>query len=230
MTYVLADIHGRGDRFHQVLDRIALRDCDSLYILGDVVDRNPDGISLLQEIMAAENMHMLLGNHEHMMIQALEDPGRLLNDWIDCRGRWYYNGGQVTENAFRGCSPEEQRRILAYLKALPLNISLRCRDRDYLLVHGSPASEYRPEDPEYEDRTSFAVWNRLDPFRHPEIPGLTVLCGHTPTSFFSDSFPMEVFRRGNILCIDCGCAYPSEAGGRLACICLESGEICYSDC
>ena len=31
----------------------------------------------------------------------------------------------------------------------------------------------------------------------------------------------------NVVCLDCGCAFPD---GRLACLCLETGTILYSDC
>ncbi len=42
---------------------------DTLYILGDVVDRGPHGVEILQEIMRTPNMKMLLGNHEFMCLR-----------------------------------------------------------------------------------------------------------------------------------------------------------------
>lgn len=71
MIYVLSDIHGQSRRFHSILSQIDLKDEDTLYILGDVIDRNPDGIRILREIISHPNMQMLLGNHEHMMLQSL---------------------------------------------------------------------------------------------------------------------------------------------------------------
>ncbi len=57
--YVMSDIHGEADRFHAMLEKIHFSDDDTLYILGDVIDRGPDGISLLREIMASpEKMSM----------------------------------------------------------------------------------------------------------------------------------------------------------------------------
>lgn len=63
MIYVLSDIHGNKENFDSVLEKISLQPEDSLYILGDVIDRNPYGIQLLQQIMKMGNAHMLLGNH-----------------------------------------------------------------------------------------------------------------------------------------------------------------------
>ena len=55
--------------FHSMLQRIGFTPEDTLYLLGDVIDRGPDGIQLLREIMHTPNMKMILGNHEYMMMQ-----------------------------------------------------------------------------------------------------------------------------------------------------------------
>ncbi len=64
MIYVMSDIHGPEDRFNAILAQINMKKTDHLYILGDVIDRNPDGIHLLRRIARTKNMTMLLGNHE----------------------------------------------------------------------------------------------------------------------------------------------------------------------
>ncbi len=228
LTYVLGDIHGRADRYHEILKLIGFSDEDVLYILGDVVDRNPDGIALLEEIMDAPNIHMLLGNHEYMMLNAVRDPERRLNGWYTTLDLWYYNGGEVTQNAYSRLNWKEQRRILEYLESLPLDIPLRIGDRKYLLVHASPVSMYTPDDTQYENETEFAVWNRLDPQVDRFDPDTVLICGHTPTIHLHYAVPMEVYREKNMIFIDCGCAYSASQGGRLACICLETGKIRYS--
>ena len=47
----MSDIHGNLDRFEKVLKQIDLQDDDKVYILGDVIDRNPYGIEILLRIM-----------------------------------------------------------------------------------------------------------------------------------------------------------------------------------
>lgn len=69
--YLMSDIHGEADRFHAMLKKIGFSKEDILIILGDVIDRGPDGIDLLLEIMDMPNVIMLLGNHEYMMLQYL---------------------------------------------------------------------------------------------------------------------------------------------------------------
>ena len=40
--YVVSDIHGEDDRFHKMLKLIRFSKQDTLYILGDVVDRGAE--------------------------------------------------------------------------------------------------------------------------------------------------------------------------------------------
>ena len=55
MTYVLSDIHGNLRRFESIMEQINLQSDDTLYVLGDVVDRYPDGIKILRRIMKMPN-------------------------------------------------------------------------------------------------------------------------------------------------------------------------------
>ena len=71
LIYVMSDIHGNERRFNSIMKQIDLRPEDTLYVLGDVVDRHPGGIRILRRIMAMPNAKMILGNHEYMMLRAL---------------------------------------------------------------------------------------------------------------------------------------------------------------
>lgn len=228
LTYIVSDVHGRADRFHEIIDKVNFTDEDQMYILGDVIDRNPDGITILCEIMSADNMHMLLGNHEYMMVNAIDDPGYQINQWCTNLDLWYLNGGAVTEEAYNELDAEKQKEIISYIKQLPLNIEIICNSKLYLLVHGSPVSMYNEEYSQYVDKIEYAVWNRFDPQKDEFDADSTLICGHTPTIHLSPSFPMRVYRAKNVLYIDCGCAYSKEDGGRLACVCIETGKIVYS--
>lgn len=228
LTYIVADIHGRADRFHEILEIVHFSSEDQIYILGDVIDRNPDGILILREIMSAVNMHMLLGNHEYMMVNAIDNPKYQINQWFTNLDLWYLNGGAVTEMSFNELDTVAQKEIVDYIRRLPLNIEVNCRSKQYLLVHGSPASMYKEGISQYIDKTEYAVWNRFDPQTDEFDMDKILICGHTPTIHLSPRKPMEVYQSRNIMYIDCGCAYPTSEGGRLACLCLETGEIFYS--
>ena len=73
MTYAISDIHGCYDKYRELLRAIRFRPEDTLYILGDVIDRGPHGFKILLDMAQRPNVIGLMGNHEAMAIQAL--PG-----------------------------------------------------------------------------------------------------------------------------------------------------------
>lgn len=219
MHYVLGDIHGMEQRFDSVLEQIQPGSEDSLYILGDVVDRGSRGIALLRRIMDMEHTHMLLGNHEYMMLQAVEHPtSRTI-------GLWYRNGGAVTHESFKRLSKEERFALLDFLHTLPLQFSLTVEGKAFLLVHGVPVDWYEPGDQWYDGPAEFAVWERLERGDWKKTDR-TLIFGHTPTAYYQRQLPMELWYGKNMIGIDCGAPYGEE--GRLACLRLEDGAVFYS--
>lgn len=47
VKYVMSDIHGNYKKFRLMLERIDFKEEDTLYILGDVIDRGTKGLSIL---------------------------------------------------------------------------------------------------------------------------------------------------------------------------------------
>lgn len=97
MIYVMSDIHGNAIRFNSIMEQIDLQPEDTLYILGDVIDRYPDGIRILRLLMSMPNVQMLLGNHEYgtenkyrkALLMVLKDA---INDQYDYIDWWLYEG------------------------------------------------------------------------------------------------------------------------------------------
>ncbi len=229
MTYVMSDIHGRIRPYHRMLRKIGFGDDDTLYVLGDVIDRNPGGISILKEIMDTPNIRMLLGNHEYMMRDFLDtDQNADLDGWVQKMDRWCnLNGGWVSYHAFLRESQKSKDRIMAFLHGLPVNIEIDVLGRRILLVHASPTFLYKESAVGMQNETEFAVWNRIAPGSDLQFPQDLMICGHTPTILLSGIFPMEILQEGKIMWIDCGCAYGTGQGGRLSCIRLETEERFY---
>lgn len=226
MHYVISDIHGNERRFHALLRMIRLQPEDTLYVLGDVVDRHPGGIRILRKIMSMPNARMLLGNHEYMMLRALGFPRDDYRDNGGARAHWFRNGGEVTLNHFKYLRKTLRQEIVEYLQGLPLSFDVEVNGTHFKLVHGAPAEEYVPA-PKYPSAAYYAVWKRLD-VGEPSPEGYLLIFGHTPTRYYQESCPMKVWRDGNRIGIDCGCGYPEEdPRGRLACLRLEDGKTYY---
>lgn len=184
MIYVMSDIHGQKRRFDSVMKQINLQPEDTLYVLGDVIDRNPDGIKLLRQIMAMPNVKMLLGNHELMMMNALYYPSPEDEEWPEYyyerkQALWYRNGGQVTHNYMKHIKKAVRQEIFEYLDKLPVNAELTVNDRHYILTHAAPVDLYESYSWKYKSARDFAVWMRFE--RFPVLEGQTVIFGHTPT-------------------------------------------------
>ena len=54
--YACSDIHGQYSLFQKMLDGISFSDKDTLFIVGDIIDRGPDSIPMLQDIMNRKNV------------------------------------------------------------------------------------------------------------------------------------------------------------------------------
>ena len=236
MKYVISDIHGNERRFDSIMKQINLCEDDEIYILGDVVDRHPGGIHILQRIMKMPNAHMLLGNHEYMMLRALGCPYDADNsvsevDMQHEQKLWYRNGGAVTHQYWKRIRKERRSEILDYLRSLPLNIDLVVNEKPYKLVHGAPLDDYGSCS-RHSNATHHSVWERLE-LRDLENLDYTLVFGHTPTDHYQDGMPMSILKYEDGIGIDCGSGYP-ETGhygsmGRLACLRLDDGAVFYSN-
>ena len=140
MIYCMSDIHGELDRFKAMLDLINFSSDDTLYIIGDVIDRHPGGVEILKIIKDTPNMFMLLGNHEQMCLDTLGP-----NSVYGSRRLWLENGGSNTyRELLYVCSLAERSRIIHFLSTLPDHFDVEVGDRKFHLVHAMPSDD--PDD------------------------------------------------------------------------------------
>lgn len=60
MIYVMSDIHGMYEKYEKMLKQIDLSEKDTLYVLGDIVDRGSGSMKVLQDMMRRANVHGLI--------------------------------------------------------------------------------------------------------------------------------------------------------------------------
>ncbi len=234
MIYVMGDIHGNMRRFNSVMEQIQLKADDTLYVLGDVIDRYPDGLVILRKLMAMPNVKMILGNHEYMMLRAIGDPAQ--PRYMPTRDIriWYNNGGDVTHRALKHLRIVTRQEIFAYLEALPLNIDISLNGKQYKLVHGGPLEEYPRFIHEFEDERYYAVWKRWARYDW-EPEDYTMIFGHTPTDNYQEGKKLQIWFGHNRIGMDCGSGYPMQIypnfghQGRLACLRLDDMQEFYSE-
>lgn len=239
MTYVMSDIHGNMRRFESIMKQIELQADDTLFVLGDVIDRHPDGIRILRRIMCMPNVKMLLGNHEYMMLRALGRPYDLYEQTDELfvaeqQQLWYQNGGYVTHKHWKRLRKELREEIINYLHSLPLNYDIEVNGHHYKLVHGAPIEEYEYFRRYYPNPTHFSVWKRWRFFEEQHGDYILVF-GHTPTMDYSFPELMEIWYGNHRIGIDCGSgipegnSHPYSEFGRLACLRLDDMKEFYSE-
>jgi serine/threonine protein phosphatase 1 len=142
--YVMSDCHGRFDKFKSMLEQISFSDDDELYVLGDVIDRNENGIDILLYIIEHSNIHFIVGNHEDMFYKTVKNNHLILNNdntfsFNDDMDLWFSNGGEVTARDFLSRDIEIQNKIINYLENCDIVIpNLKVDNKYYYLVHAFP--------------------------------------------------------------------------------------------
>ncbi|HEY6838882.1 MAG TPA: metallophosphoesterase family protein [Geobacteraceae bacterium] len=207
--FVIPDIHGCDRTFrHLVRHRLRIERDDSLYLLGDLIDRGPRSKGVIDEILSLReegySVHPVRGNHEDMLLNACRDRSvfRL----------WMLNGGDKTLASFdieEACS--FPLPYLRFFESLPPFILLD----DFVLVHGG--LDFTAEDP--FDNVDAMLWSRSYEVDKGRIGGRRLVCGHTPQS-------LEAIRRSlasDRITLDNGCVYAHGDGlGHLTALELDS--------
>ena len=232
-TYVMSDIHGQYDMFMELLDKIKLKDTDTLYILGDVLDRGPHPIKTLQKLMEMPNAICLVGNHELMALECLEFLMKEITDAsidefdekiMDNLLTWRFNGSQTTIDEFWQLDSGAKQDVIDFIKEFQIYEEVSVSGKDYLLVHAG-LGNYSPEKDIEDYSLHEFVWMRAD-YDVKYFSDTYVVTGHTPTqNIKGNPRPGYIYQKNNHIAIDCGATFP---GGRLAAICLDTGEEYYS--
>lgn len=235
MTFVVSDIHGCYDEYKKLLERIHFRADDTLYVLGDVIDRGADGFKILLDMAGRANIITLMGNHEAMAIVALSYLSNTLQEGktiLDEENKeaveiWFCNGGEVSFFDFLSLDKEQMQIVWNYMQKLPLYKEISLGGKQFILVHGGldnfstdrPMEDYTPDE---------ILWCHTKPDT-VYFQDKLLICGHTPTPLlYAESGKsidqVQFFHGKTFIDIDCGCVFPR---GCLGCLCLDTMEEIY---
>ncbi len=249
MNYVISDIHGRKEKYDKMIKQLKINDNDTLYILGDVIDRGEEGIKIILDIMKHDNYKMILGNHELMMLEALHAydlagavPTFENVEWYKKKAEhWMYsNGGFITHVKYRDLSKQKQKEVREYLDHLPVILpDVVVNGNHYYMAHASFSKDY-PADytkPIYKEEMTRedlrdVIWDRFTGvdfakrYGHPEVlKGKKMIIGHTPTVYLSGGIGelhlCNILIEEQYIDVDCGCANPKDEYARLGVLRLD---------
>lgn len=244
MVYLLSDIHGNFDSFMAMLEKINFSDEDTLYIIGDLCDRGKKNKAVLDYVMShTDNIHCLMGNHDLYMLKWLffktvkdyKDPDGDYYCARDVLWKWHPNGGGETVKELEEAGGRYMIKVRAFLRKLPYykvlgnTVLVHGGIYNHIFREGDEPADISPETLMKKQLNQDMVWAR--PTKHMYGYNMTFnkdikfVVGHTPTRHFTPHYEDDIFVKGNTTFIDCGIAW----GGRLGCMCMDTGEYFYQD-
>ena len=218
--FVISDLHGQYDLFLKLLEKINLKREDLLVIMGDICDRGEKSYEIYMKCMKmiklGYNLKFILGNHEDMLLEDLENdyPLRYETEFSIYRNSKYFNKKSMEEwykeNFFK-----EIKWLVKWLKNCPLIIS----GNESIFVHAGLDLQTKLEKQERET----VLWTReefwideesvLEEYRSKNI-----YFGHTPNINGRISEKTD-----KIWDIDCGAFFTHFLG----CVEVKSKEKIY---
>lgn len=226
MIYVMSDLHGCYEKYMKMLSLLDLKETDTLYILGDIVDRGQDGIGILLDLIERKNVIALRGNHDHkagIMLNRLMQPKESIarKQFEKQLGFWLSDGGVSTQDNFLMLAEEEKKKVVAYLKAMPFYKKIEVNGHKYFLSHTVPEIECMPEQAELCSGRDLVLGE--PDYEEVYFEDITMVTGHTPTELIDKNFKGKIWKENNHIAVDCGAVF----GNPLGCICLDTGEEFY---
>lgn len=203
----IGDIHGCATALKTLLTAIDLGSSDTLVTLGDYIDRGPDSsevVETLCNLLGSCNFVPLLGNHELIMKDAMQDSSKF-KFWMNC-------GGDATLGSYGG----DMRNIPQHHMIFFQHCQSFYESSDHIFVHAS----YQHDLPMHEQFPEVIFWEHLtEEVPPPHYSGKKVLVGHTP------QIDGEIYDMDHLLLLDTFCF-----GGKwLTAIDVTSGEVWQAD-
>lgn len=225
MIYAISDLHGCYKEFLEMLEQIHFCEEDTLYVLGDIVDRGMEGIKLLLDLAERKNVICLRGNHDQTALQMLKYLKVSMTAQQKERIKevyelWFSDGGYPTFKAFIALEEEKKKKVLSFLNSFPIFEEITVGNRNFFLSHTGP---------EFEKIQKFDLC-QVNDFLIGEIEYEKIyfdnkyfVSGHTPTNLIDETYQGRIYTKNKHIAIDCGVFF----GDTLGCICLDTMEEFY---
>ncbi len=226
-TFAVGDIHGGLKALIQLLNKMEVKDEDTLVFVGDYVDGWSESAQVIQfliELSQKINCVFIKGNHDVWCEDWLRDN--------DVNPTWYMHGGKETMESYEGFSDEQKKEHLEFFQNMPLYY---IDNENRLFVHAGFTSMHGIEKEVFKTSLYFdrTLWemaltmdkrikenSKLYPNRLKQYKEIYI--GHTPTINFESEIPMNAI---NVWNIDTGAAFT----GKLSAINLNTKDVFQSD-
>lgn len=226
-TFVVGDLHGGLKALMQVMQRATVSKADRFIFLGDYVDGWSESAQLVDFLLNFSSEHSCIfikGNHDVWTEEWLRTGA--------AESVWLFNGGEQTRTSYASFSAEAKQQHLHFFEQMKM---FHVDEQNRLFIHAGFTSMHGPEKEFYS--TNY-IWDRTlwemaiimdkrikkDSILFPKRLKLyhEIYIGHTPTTYYDVSVPMQGC---NVWNIDTGAAFT----GPLTMMNIDNKEFWQSD-
>lgn len=234
MHYVIGDIHNELQKLKSILDQINLTQEDELIVLGDVFDRggiDADPVGVYFALTGIQGKcNWVRGNHDQWLADYINEYYGKEEKQRKKMNAYHYNSFELMRQRL---TEVDMLNLADLILGLPLQIDIEVEGKKYLFAHAMTSYVGVPQKRDYYLMGNY----ELDAFLLEGVEGYISMCGHTPTDnviwktgnhTYLDEYKNSIWRneKENVYLLDCGSGFKS---GRLACLCIETGERYYSE-
>lgn len=178
-TYVATDFHGMYSLWKQIKEY--MKPEDTLYYLGDAIDRGPHGWDIFTELIDDPRVIYIKGNHEDMMYHSYVSRGPVASQWFK---HWQKNGGKETHANMQDVSFQTRMEYIDKIRDMSTFEVYENKNKEvFILTHAgcTPNEAYWKMDGydwEYAN-----IWSRkhfLDEWPQELNGKVYIIHGHTP--------------------------------------------------
>lgn len=245
MHYFLTDIHGASKAYFDIKERMPIKNNDELYILGDIFDGNTDNpkacIDILGDVMAHNNYHLILGDHEyiHIMYEISKEKEEINKVWNSIIKDPDFHGMSLHKYIYNNLSEKERNYYFSFLMQCDLSDCIKIGDRIFYLVHGSPCPCNNENIIEWQSSVCMTPINLATNYQYNIIKDpcgiypkdgkkekTYIMCGHIPVQEYQeDKKKAEIIISNHKILLDCGCSaddFNMQQDVNLACMAIDA--------
>jgi serine/threonine protein phosphatase 1 len=185
----IGDIHGCATALAALLAGLKITADDTVIMLGDAIDRGPDSRGVIEQLLALRertNLVCILGNHEQMLLDSLNNK-MPIQEWL------IHGGAQALDSYGKGFGidavPREHVEFIQSWGDL-------YQSDNHFFAHGNYFAD-RPLNDQPWDELRWQSLKLHTPGPHES--GRTAVLGHTSNK------QGEILNLGHLVCIDTYC-------------------------
>ena len=192
-NYCFTDLHGMYNLWVQIRDYA--NPTDRLYFLGDAMDRGPDGIKVIHELLSDPRVTFIKGNHEDIFVNCAKELMKKPRDIYDTIYLWHANGGGPSYAAYRELNRDSKQELINKCDALPEYIRFKSDNgHEVFLCHAGTCLHYDMSD-RLLVRGNPYLWDRHHfnmPWDMEKDANLYMVHGHTPVHYIKPALGINL--------------------------------------